>query len=393
MVEFQEIDLGEISDEKQRLLKEQLERQQHISDFNIREYPVEVITDKFLTDLEDGDSLGGEIFIPDYQREMAWSDVNQSRFIESILMNLPIPYIFVADSEPEGRLEIVDGSQRVRTLARFVTNQLKLIGLEVLTEFNGLYLSQLPSPLKRRFMRQTIRLIELTNKMDEDGKRHMFDRLNSGGVKLREMEVRRGVLSGDFLSLLEKLSKNSRFQYLCPLSSQRLKVRDDLELLLRFFAYTDRYQEFKHSVDPFLNQYIKDMNEKDIDEIALESQFESMLDIAEKLPNGFKKNSNNKSVPRIRFESLSVGIALALKEKSAIDTSDLSWLDSDEFAAHTKSDASNSRPKLINRIHFVRDNLLGRPVEYEGEFFMESNKRAIRGKSLKANTKQGSLFF
>jgi hypothetical protein len=392
-MEFIERDLPELSDEQVLSLKAQLEDRQKISDFNIREYPVEVITEKFLTDLKDEDVLGGELYIPDYQREMAWTETNQSRFIESILMYLPIPYIFVADSGSEGYLEIVDGSQRVRTLARFVTNQLQLKGLEILTEFNDLYISQLPSGIKRRFMRQTIRLIELTNKMDDEGKRHMFDRLNSGGVNLREMEVRRGVLHGDFLSLLEDLAKNERFKYLCPLSDQRLKVKDDLELLLRFFAYSERYTKFKHSVDPFLNEFIKDKNKDGIDPIAMINDFNRMLDFAEKLPHGFRKNSTNKSVPRIRFETLAVGIHLALNENPNLELHDMDWLNSDEFAVHTKSDASNSRPKLINRIHFVRDNLLNREVEYEGEFFMTSNVRSIRSKNVEPNTKQGSLIF
>jgi len=95
--------------------EEQIRRIQKIVDYQIREYPVEVLVDKHLMGQEEGTN---EIFIPDYQRDLVWAENQQSRFIESILMGLPIPYLFVADvsSEDEdlsGRVEVVDGTQRM----------------------------------------------------------------------------------------------------------------------------------------------------------------------------------------------------------------------------------------------------------------------------------------
>ena len=104
-------------------------------DYDTREYPVEVLVAKYLDRLSEDDN---DLFVPDYQREHTWPEDHQSKFIESVLMGLPIPYLFVADVEgKEGRLEIVDGSQRIRTLAAFVENQLTLVNLKPMVPRHG----------------------------------------------------------------------------------------------------------------------------------------------------------------------------------------------------------------------------------------------------------------
>ena len=169
----------------QRDAEAQLEERQKIADYDIREYPVEVLVDKF-TDSAGNDEA--DFFIPDYQRELVWDEKRQSRFIESVLMNLPIPYIFIAEvkgGENDGRAEIVDGAQRMRTLQRFMLDQLQLVDLKQLTKMNGFRFSNLSQGRQRRVKRKTIRLIELTHNMDEEARREMFDRLNTGGMVLK----------------------------------------------------------------------------------------------------------------------------------------------------------------------------------------------------------------
>ncbi len=135
---------------------------------------------------------------------------------------------------------------------------------------------------------------------------------------------------------------------------------------MRFYAYLHRYKTFNKRVDEFLDDYLEHMNKLGFDQVGLRSTFDSMLDFVQRFfPHGFKKAPNNSSVPRIRFESISVGVALAQQEVSDLVPASMAWLASDEFKVLTRSDASNSRPKVFNRIHFVRDNLLGREVEYD----------------------------
>ncbi|MEI6208122.1 MAG: DUF262 domain-containing protein [Desulfuromonadales bacterium] len=331
-----------------------------IVDYDTREYPVEVIVDKYLKGLEDDDN---DFFVPDYQRDLTWSDEHQSRFIESVLMGLPIPLLFLADVEgQEGRAEIVDGSQRVRTLARFMKNELRLSGLKQLTKLNGFTFEDLPPIRQRRFGRHTMRMIELREGTDEDVRRDIFSRINTGSVRLTDMEQRWGASDGPFLQFLRDCSQQDIFVKNAPLGEKAIKRREPQEFVLRFFAYLRDYQKFDRSVVDFLNAYLDDMNSK-FDEnarIAAQTEWDRMLTFVDtRFPHGFSKGKGHVRTPRIRFEAISVGTALALRVNPNVVPVSFVWLESEEFKGLMRSDASNSRPKVIRRIEYVRDNILG----------------------------------
>jgi hypothetical protein len=331
-----------------------------------------VLVNKYSQGLEDDTN---EIFIPDYQREMAWDVLRQSKFIESVLIGLPIPYIFVADvSDPDnatgersGRMEIVDGSQRIRTLARFINNELVMGKLEKLTQIEGLRYRDLPPARQRRFLRRTLRLIELTEKADEAVRRDIFERINTGPVPLEDMEQRRGIRQGPMLKLVEQCAKNKLFHKLVPMTETQVKRREREELVLRFFAYLDRYAQFgeanENRVFRFLDSYLDDMNKKTSDQLKPRTaDFDRMLKFAERtFPiAGFAKTPGARTTPRIRFESLAVGIALALRKNPKLTPKPGNeWLSSKKFLELTTSDSSNSRPRIVKRIEYVRDKLLG----------------------------------
>lgn len=352
------------------IVDQQIEELQKITDYEIKEWPIGVLVEKFTNGRETDES---EIFIPDYQREMVWTPKQQSRFIESILIKLPVPFIFAADvgqGDREGALEIIDGSQRIRTLDNFLSDKLQLVGLKKLTHAVGMRFSDLSKPRQMRFKRTTIRVIELTEKADEEARREMFDRLNSGGTKLTYMEVRRGVDDGPFMKFITECAANEQFKAIVTLSDRNAKRKEYEEIVLRYFAYLNNYLGFQKSVDDFLTKFLKSKNAdfSDKGKKDMQDEFIRMLDFVSKyFPNGFKRVGYN-TVPRIRFEAIAVGVSLALREKPDLQPEDVSlWLDSKEFIKHTRSDASNSRPKLINRIHYVRDNLLGKVFEEDPE--------------------------
>ena len=127
----------EITDQLRDAAEEEIREKRKPVDYKTIEYPIEILVQKFLDGIDDDTN---ELFIPDYQREMAWDDEIQSKFIESVLLGLPIPYIFVADVSGEedtndSRLEIIDGTQRIRTLKRFLNNELELNHLNKLSKF------------------------------------------------------------------------------------------------------------------------------------------------------------------------------------------------------------------------------------------------------------------
>jgi hypothetical protein len=349
---------------------------QNIKDIRyiVREYPAEVVVRKYLVG-KDGDK--NEIYVPEYQRDLIWPLKNQSRFIESVLIGIPIPFLFVADiSEKEdpdsaGRLEIIDGVQRIRTLVQFMSGQLVLNDLERLKALNGFTFFDLHPSRQRRFRRATLRLIELTETVTEDVRRDMFDRINSGSVGLEAVEVRRGVEGGPFVDLTTELAKNATLQALAPISEAMKKRFEYEELITRFFAFSDRYEEFGSGpegkvVKDFLLSYVRDKNgELRLDEAGrladkMRSEWQAMLlFVAGNYPNGFIKTGRGRKVPRVRFEAISVGTNLALRSGLPINTDNIeSWMSSDEFKAWTTSDSSNNRTNLVGRIEFVRNKLL-----------------------------------
>ncbi|MGE7469859.1 DUF262 domain-containing protein [Bosea sp. NPDC003192] len=350
---------------------------QNIKDvrYIVREYPISVVVSMFLNGLEDDKN---EIFIPDYQRDLIWPDKNQSRFVESLLIGLPVPFIFVADAnaidEPDkaGRLEIVDGVQRIRTLVRFLTGDLVLSDLEKLPLLNDFTFHDLPPSRQRRFKRVTLRLIELTETVGEDVRRDMFDRINTGSVGLEAVEVRRGMRPGPFLDLVSVLAKDPALHSLAPVSTALQKRFEYEELVTRFFAFLDRYENYGRGpegkvVKDFLMSYVLDTNAELASDggtakrEVMEAEWHRMLAfIGKNFPGGFKKAGPGRKVPRVRFEALAVGVALALREDPNLVPSDVSWLNGEEFKKRTTTDASNNRSNLVGRLEFVRDRLLGR---------------------------------
>lgn len=355
-----------ITDEQREAAEAEIREKQKTVDYDTKEYPVEVLVQKYRDGLDEDTS---ELYIPDYQRDMIWEENRQSKFIESIFLGLPIPYVFVADLRPKqeddeddlARLEIVDGTQRIRTLDRFLNNDLTLCGLEKLKKLNNFKFSDFPLARQRRFNRTTIRMIVLSDKADEETRRDMFERINTGSVELNDMEKRRGISPGPFVDLLEEIAKYPKFIKLCPISEALVRKREPEEFVLRFFAYLNNYQHFERQVNVFLNEYLEQHNNPEIQQDAMRDEFHSMLDFVEKyFPNGFSKAKGNVRTPRIRFEAISVGVALALRENSDLEPKSMKWLDSKEFKEYTTSDASNSKPKVIKRIEYVRDQLLGK---------------------------------
>lgn len=357
----------EITDERRDTADAQIREKQQQVNYDTKEYPVEILVQKY-TEGQDDDT--NELFIPDYQREMAWDEPRQSKFIESVLLGLPIPYIFVADirddENDEARLEIIDGTQRIRTLTRFINNELTLSGLKKLTELNDFTFTDLPLSRQRRFKRATLRMIQLTEDATEEVRRDIFERINTGSVDLNEMEKRIGILRGAFLDLIEELSKQPKFIDLCSFSEAAINRREPQEFVLRFFAFLNKYKAFNPSrinINEFLDNYLKVVNEdREFNSKKMRDEFEIMIDFVEQyFPKGFRQGKDyNKTTTRIKFESLAAGVALALREKRDIKPSSTAWINSKEFHDYTKGDASSSNKKVIRRIEYVRDKILGK---------------------------------
>lgn len=328
-------------------------------DFYMTEYSVELLAAKMDR---------GEFVIPDYQREFTWEPARKSRFIESLIMGLPIPFLFFWEME-NGKLEIVDGSQRLRTLHEYILRDMELVQLEELPSLNGTRFSDLSSSRQRKIINRSIRGIVLNEHADDQARFDMFERINTGSKQANTAEVRRGALRGPFLDLVVELSKAPLFSELAPVSGKSEKERIPEELVTRFFAYGDGLESYRDSPSRFIFEYTRKMNGQFTEDEELADvyrrRFLRMLEFVKKaFPNGFRKLSNPNTTPRARFEAIAIGSDQALQQNPGIfnqvpDTSP--WLDSKEFGEITTSDAANVKSKLQKRIDYVKQALLGEP--------------------------------
>lgn len=184
---------------------------------------------------------------PEFQRRDRWDTKKQSRFVESIIMNVPVPPIFLGEDK-YGSYVVLDGRQRLTAIYEFLRGSYALQKLEVWQELNNLRFADLEDKglaaiIKRRFIPAVLLLRESSPEVKYD----VFDRLNTGGVPLNAMEIRNAVFQGKFNRLLHKLSDEPVFRELWNIPQDDIKRKEntlysqmkDIELVLRFFALRD----------------------------------------------------------------------------------------------------------------------------------------------------------
>ena len=334
-----------------------LERTKRI-DYYITEYSIELLANKM---------EGGDFEVPDYQREFTWEEERKWRFIESILMNLPIPFLFFWENPASGKLEIVDGSQRLRTIAEFISGDLVLGELDKLPAVSGFSFANLPEARQRKIKNRSIRGIVLNEHADEQARFDLFERINTGSKVANKAEVRRGALKGPFLDLVIELAKYGPFEELAPVSEKQRREREREELVTRFFAYGDGLEDYADEVSPFLFAYSKRTNElfKENPVLADEyrQRFYQVVDfVAKYFPYGFKRSQKGRASTRARFEAIAIGSYRALQTKPDLSPDPASvkaWIEDLEFANVTGSDGANAIARLEGRIGYVQKHLAG----------------------------------
>lgn len=333
--------------------------------FSIAEYPVSVYVSRFQSD------TGDRYFVPLYQRNLAWSDEQKSQFIESLLVGLPIPFLFFYQTE-NGRMEIVDGSQRLRAIRAFLKEGLRLSDLVMIPELNGFSFNDLPEDRRNKLEDVTIRAIILDTDTDPSTRAEMFARINRMGTTANEAEIRRGSIPGPVTQLITDLAESQLFVSLTPLSAKAVSQREREELVTRFFAYLNtnetpngRFPGYKDRPKKFLFDFLKMENARAEEDPQLinrmREEFNSVMEfVRDSFPLGFRKAENANTVPRVRFEAISVGAGLALRNNPHLEIAPhivAERMERDSFNRVVVSDGANVRSKLEGRIDLVK-NLL-----------------------------------
>ncbi|MDE8035750.1 DUF262 domain-containing protein [Actinobacillus equuli subsp. equuli] len=303
---------------------------------------------------------------PEYQRQFRWEDERQSRLIESLLLGIPIPNIFMATNS-DGSWEVIDGVQRITTIIRFMDNaeaksktnvkdNLTLTSLQKLPSFNKQTFAKLPHKIKLDFMLRTLKVTTLTDKSDLDVRFDLFERLNTGGIKLTSQEIRSCVFRGNFNEFVKRMAQNKDFLKATLMKEQRVKDGTAEEAVLRFFAFLHNYKGFKYNVTSFLNNYMAFAN-KEFDYEKNEKIFKKTFKELSKLEYGISKGlSTRRSSFKINFyEGVAVGAALVLQKKAKLNTTDFyTWVNDPKFIEATTG--ATNQPKMVQqRIEFCKE--------------------------------------
>lgn len=206
---------------------------------------------------------------PAYQREYVWELKPElpPRLIESLLLEIPIPPIYFGKMSG-ARLEVIDGQQRLTTLIRFVRNEFALQRLQRLSSLNGKYFRDMLEEDQAKVLDATIRTVVIDAGRNHNLRYEVFERLNRGSMPLNEQELRNCVYRGLFCDLLAELENDSFWRKVKGGDKPESRFLER-EMILRFFAFTNRIEHYAGNLKRFLNEYMGSYAPKDPTQIKL----------------------------------------------------------------------------------------------------------------------------
>lgn len=246
---------------------------------------------------------GKLVLQPEFQRHFVWDSKKCSRLVESAILEVPLPIIYLAEDE-DGTEYVIDGQQRLTAFFSFVDGKYpggepcRLTGLDVLKDLNKKQFSQLDGTLQDKIRYCQLRVITILKKSDKDLRFEIFERLNTGSVPLNDMELRNCVYRGNYISLLKELASDPDFMCLLGLTKCDKRMRD-VELVLRFAAfYHASYLKYQSPMKKFFNsdmEKYRSISPQDADD--LRKAFKNSVAIIKSLlpENAFRRFSRGTS--------------------------------------------------------------------------------------------------
>lgn len=326
---------------------------------------------------------------PIYQRRPRWDPKRQSRLIESFIINIPVPPIFLYE-QAYNSYEVMDGQQRIIAIQSFYGNRLTLTGLDLWPELNGRTYATLPSKIRAGIDRRSISSIVLVNESaqtEEEAtliKQLVFDRLNTGGIKLSRQEIRNSLYQSPLNTLTIELARYPLFASALSIPSaefpedkipeELLKNNsylemEDVELVLRFFALR-HVSNFRNSVQGFLDLYLlkgRNFNNEDLG--LLRSLFIDTVTLANNIygnlifrPYNIKTGDWEKNAQTAFYDAVMVGLSQKLdKAQELIKRKELVIIQTKQlFIDHppgTFTGRGNTKSDITDRIKLFSDML------------------------------------
>lgn len=314
----------------------------------------------------------GELIInPDFQRFFRWSLTQQTKFIESIFLGIPIPPLFVYQNE-KGKWELVDGLQRVSTILKFVGVLKKdesnleppteLEETEMLPNLGMITWKTLPvEPLQLDFKRTKLKVEIIKSQSDPEAKFEVFQRLNTGGSLLSAQEFRNCLLvmiDKTFYDWLAGLSTDENFRNCIDLSDKLLDERYDMELALRFFVFP-KFAFSYSDVDDYLTESMKSLLkdtafDREQEALRFKKSFAVLNEIAE--DQVFKKNFRGKFLESY-FEAIGIGVGQNIEDYSTSEDMKvlerkIKAIEDQKVFAERKGSGTNTKVRVAHIVPF-----------------------------------------
>jgi len=324
------------------------------------------------------------IIRPEYQRLFRWTSKQKTALIESILLAIPIPPIFVAEDK-NGIWELVDGLQRVATFISFfgelksdltklaydkvptndfqedeeisIGNNWKLEAGGLLKSLEGFDIETLPSKYKINLKRAVCRVEILRGESNIAMKYELFKRLNSGGSQLTPQEIRNAVyrdINPKLNELITEFSHNPTFQRLTGLSKQKKQELYDQELVLRFIAFFDNVENVTENTENYLNSFMeKSVRDDNFPMHRYKELFSEVMNLIDKIGNDkIFRSTNNLFIPA-EFEAITICLAQNIdlyRNNVELLNKRINLLKNDEIFKKHSGSASNSKSRIKNRL-------------------------------------------
>lgn len=306
-----------------------------------------------------------EIIInPEFQRLFRWDRGQKTRFIESLLLGIPIPPIFVAEDE-DGRWEVVDGLQRISTVFSFFgvlknvpeKNNWKLEKGEIIDNFESLTCDDLPLKLRLNIKRSVCR-VELTKWNSQyDMRYELFNRLNTGGSELTDQEIRNCIFRGvsdEFNKFLSEEGQNPEFiQLISPTERQLQELYLD-ELVLRFCSLFDNIEAINANISQHMTNFMKEI----VETPELIPKYKSIWDRTTNLLKPIGKEvfrASNGVFSTSLYDGIMIGVSQNIDKYEEIEQeyllNKINELKSDEEFKKATGSASNSKTRIVNRLN------------------------------------------
>lgn len=247
--------------------EESEESEQDVLNYQISSYPAD-ITLKGYEDKWDK----GQLTIPEFQRNYVWDQVKASKLIESFLLGLPVPGVFLYKDRKTNKLAVIDGQQRILSAIRYFKNEFdeKIFRLKnVLPKWDGKTYQDLTEAdrfqLDDTVLRATV--VQQLDPADDSSIYHIFERLNTGGINLNPMEIRKCVYFGQLISHLEVLNENENWRKVIVKEKVDKRLRD-VELILRILALYENWNDYSKPMKGFLNSFMANINKLTGDDLT-----------------------------------------------------------------------------------------------------------------------------